>query len=111
MRPIPEDWRGSLRPETEASYFRDLRDFVERERSEHQVFPPEEDVFRALELTPPDAVRVVILDQDRHTVLEAPHPSPQSAWRGFLGSRPFSKVNAALKEAGREEVDWSVIAD
>ena len=39
-------------------------------------------------------------------VIESPHPSPLSAHRGFFGSRPFSRANAALVEAGREPVDW-----
>jgi len=39
-------------------------------------------------------------------VLSAPHPSPLSAHRGFLGSRPFSRTNAVLVAAGAEPVDW-----
>ncbi|MFM8793346.1 MAG: uracil-DNA glycosylase, partial [Acidimicrobiales bacterium] len=41
-----------------------------------------------------------------HTVIESAHPSPLSAHNGFLGSRPFSRANAALVEAGLEPVDW-----
>lgn len=40
------------------------------------------------------------------TVIASPHPSPLSAHRGFPGSRPFSRANAALREAGATEVDW-----
>jgi uracil-DNA glycosylase len=40
------------------------------------------------------------------SVLTAPHPSPLSAHRGFLGSRPFSRVNAALAALGADPVDW-----
>ncbi|PYE56414.1 uracil-DNA glycosylase [Deinococcus yavapaiensis] len=43
----------------------------------------------------------------QHVVLESAHPSPLSAER-FFGSRPFSKVNAALQEAGRAPVDWQL---
>lgn len=39
-------------------------------------------------------------------VVESPHPSPLSAYRGFFGSRPFSKVNALLEEQGAAPVDW-----
>ena len=46
------------------------------------------------------------VDRSRHVVLEAPHPSPLSAKRGFFGSRIFSRANAALEEAGRGPVDW-----
>jgi uracil-DNA glycosylase len=41
-----------------------------------------------------------------HVVLEAGHPSPMNP-RGFLGTRPFSRCNAALTEAGRSPIDWS----
>lgn len=46
------------------------------------------------------------LDRGRHLVLEAPHPSPLSAHRGFFGSRPFSKINAWLRSRGQAEIDW-----
>ncbi len=42
----------------------------------------------------------------RHRVLASAHPSPLSARRGFFGSRPFSRANAALAAAGRGPVDW-----
>jgi uracil-DNA glycosylase len=42
------------------------------------------------------------------TIIESAHPSPLSASRGFLGSRPFSRANDALIELGAEAVDWSV---
>ena len=47
------------------------------------------------------------LDTSRHIVLESPHPSPLSAHRGFFGSRPFSKVNTALKRLGKAPIDWA----
>ena len=47
-----------------------------------------------------------LVDQSRHVVIESPHPSPHSASYGFFGSRPFSRANAALIEAGREPIDW-----
>ena len=43
---------------------------------------------------------------DRHVILSAPHPSPLSAYRGFFGSHPFSKANAALTEIGQTPIDW-----
>jgi len=49
-----------------------------------------------------------LIDTSRHVVVESPHPSPLSAHRGFFGSRPFSRANAALIEAGREPVDWTI---
>lgn len=49
-----------------------------------------------------------IIDENRHLVVEAPHPSPMSAHRGFFGSRPFNSVNGALIELGREPIDWQL---
>ena len=46
------------------------------------------------------------IDQGRHLVLKAPHPSPLSAHRGFLGCRHFSKANQWLESRGVEPVDW-----
>jgi uracil-DNA glycosylase len=217
--PLPASWRPHLDPEVAQPYFARLRDFVERERREHEVYPPEGEVFSALKLTPFDRVKVLILGQDpyhgsgqahglafsvrpgvtpppslrnvlrevrddvgcaipdngylvpwakqgvlllnavltvragqpnshrgkgwerftdaairavagraepavfvlwggyaakklalidtsRHVVIQSVHPSPLSARRGFLGSRPFSRTNAALMRSGQFPVDW-----
>ena len=214
-------WRPILIDETRKPYFRSLQNFVADARKKHTVFPPEEDVFAALHLTPYEKVSVLILGQDpyhddnqahglcfsvrpgvpfppsllnifkelasdvgcsmpnngslvhwaeqgvlllnavltvqahranshkdmgwetftdavisavnakpdtvvfvlwgayarkkialidrsRHVVIESPHPSPLSAHIGFFGSRPFSKINAALKKAGKSEIDWQI---
>jgi uracil-DNA glycosylase len=47
-----------------------------------------------------------LIDSSRHTILKSAHPSPLSARNGFFGSRPFSRINAALREAGKREIDW-----
>lgn len=47
-----------------------------------------------------------LIDESRHRVLISAHPSPLSAYRGFFGSRPFSKINEALIELGHAPVDW-----
>jgi uracil-DNA glycosylase len=219
MKEIPKGWRAHLADELEKPYFAKLRRFVDEERRTRVVYPPEEEVFSALELTPYDRVKVLILGQDpyhgpgqahglafsvrpgvapppslrnifreiqgelgcpvpdngylvpwakqgvlllnavltvrdgepnshkgrgwetftdavirklsareervvfvlwggyaakkaglvdggRHVVLTSAHPSPLSARRGFFGSRPFSRVNAALQEAGLAPVEW-----
>lgn len=49
-----------------------------------------------------------LIDAHRHLILEAPHPSPLSAYRGFFGTRHFSKANAYLKAQGREPVHWQL---
>jgi len=48
------------------------------------------------------------VDQARHLVLKAPHPSPLSAHSGFFGCRHFSKANAFLESRGREPIDWAL---
>jgi len=219
--PIPPGWQGHLDKETEKPYFLALQKFVEQERASFTVFPPESEVFTALDLTPYEQVSVVILGQDpyhdnnqahglafsvrpgitpppslmnifrelksdigfripnngylaswarqgvlllntvltvrahqpnshrsqgwetftdaiiravsakpepvifvlwgnpaqkklalidsaKNEVITAPHPSPLSANRGFFGSRPFSKINAALRAAGKPEIDWQL---
>lgn len=214
-------WHPALTEETRKPYFRNLQQFVAEARRESTVFPPEADVFSALQLTPYDKVRVLILGQDpyhdenqahglcfsvrpgvptppsllnifkelktdsgcripdngcltpwakqgvlllnavltvqanlanshkgrgwetftdaviqtvsartdpvifvlwgasarkkiglidrsRHIVIESPHPSPLSAYRGFFGSRPFSRINAALRASAQPEIDWQI---
>ncbi len=214
-------WRPILLQETEKPYFKTLRQFVIAERQQGAVYPPKEQEFAALHLTPYEKVSVLILGQDpyhgpnqahglcfsvrrgvppppslqniykelrddlgcripshgdltcwaeqgvlllnavltvragqaashggkgwetftdaviqavnaktdrvvfvlwgayarkkaplidttRHVIIQSAHPSPLSANNGFFGSRPFSKINAALREAGRPEIDWQL---
>ena len=49
-----------------------------------------------------------VLTNPKHLVLEAPHPSPLSAYRGFFGCRHFSKANEFLKKNGVEPIDWQI---
>ena len=215
------DWNPELRAQLDAPYWRELQAFVAAERHAHEVYPPHDQVFAALHLTPLASLRAVILGQDpyhgrgqahglcfsvpadtaippslrniyverqadlglapprhgnleawarqgvlllnttltvragaagshhgkgwetftdevlravntkpervvfilwgasarkkkalidtgRHVIIESSHPSPLSASNGFFGSRPFSRANAALVEAGREPIDWSL---
>lgn len=215
-------WRAFLGTELEKPYFRALCAGVDAAYAQTTVFPPEGELFTAFSLTPPEAVRVVILGQDPYhepgqahglafsvrpgvplppslrnmdrelqddlgippaghgcltrwaeqgvfllnavltveagnanshkdlgwqtftdavaaklgelpqpvvfvlwgaqaqkkeaialaspyprLVLKAPHPSPLSSYRGFFGSRPFSKINAFLTENGVAPIDWN----
>jgi len=215
------DWNPLLRAEFDKPYWNELQHYVHQERKHHRVYPPHDEVFAALHLTPYAAVKVLVLgqdpyhgpgqahglcfsvrpgvqpppslvniftelesdlglprpdhgsltswaeqgvlllnatltvragqaashqnrgwevftdevmrvvaakdelvafvlwgaaarkkksliDQNRHFIVESPHPSPLSAHRGFFGSRPFSRINDALIAAGREPVDWSL---
>jgi uracil-DNA glycosylase len=218
---LPRPWQPVVGEELDKPYFHKLRDFLDKERAHHKVFPPQDKVFSALELTPYENVSVLIVGQDpyhddgqahglafsvmpgvapppslrnifkelrddlgcripnngylvpwaeqgvlllntvltvrahspashkgkgwekftdavirkvgeksdrvvfvlwgahaqkkrpliegeRHVTVESAHPSPLSAKNGFFGSRPFSKINAALSEAGRPEIDWQL---
>ena len=49
-----------------------------------------------------------MITNPKHLVLKAPHPSPLSAYRGFFGSRPFSKTNRYLEANGLEPIDWQI---
>ena len=217
------DWNPVLRAEFDKPYWKQLQQFVADERAAHTVFPPQDQVFAALHLTPYASTRVVVLGQDpyhgprqahglcfsvqqgvqlppslvniytelrddlgietpnhgnleswarqgvlllntsltvrsgaasshqgkgweiftdevlkavnakqhrvvfilwgaharkkkalidlsRHTVIESAHPSPLSAHNGFFGSKPFSRANAALIEAGLAPIDWRLPA-
>jgi uracil-DNA glycosylase len=218
---LPESWNEVLKAEFAKPYFKELAAFVAAERKKEEVFPPEDEVFSAFNLTPYDQVRVLLLGQDpyhdnnqahglcfsvkpgitappslknmykelatdipgfkapnhgylvpwakqgmlminavltvrahtpashadhgwetftdevirkvnekkdpvvfalwggyaqkkkklitgkHHTVIEAAHPSPLSV-KKFFGSKPFSRINDALKAAGKPEIDWTL---
>ncbi len=218
---LPESWQPVLKETLESAAMQRLAQFLAQERRRETVYPPEEDLFNALKLTPPEAVRVLLLGQDpyhhenqahglcfsvppgvkpppslanifrelqsdlgcripdngclvpwarqgvlllntvltvrahrpnshrgrgweeftdaviravnaktdpvvfvlwgaqaqkkarlidaaRHPIVQMAHPSPLSAYHGFFGSRPFSRINAALREAGKPEIDWQI---
>ncbi|WP_055669861.1 uracil-DNA glycosylase [Desnuesiella massiliensis] len=52
--------------------------------------------------------KLSIINNSKHYIIKSPHPSPLSAHRGFLGSKPFSKVNKFLTSIGKEPIDWQI---
>jgi uracil-DNA glycosylase len=50
----------------------------------------------------------VSIDVNRHLVIKSPHPSPLSAYRGFFGSRPFSRTNQYLQSIGKSPINWQL---
>ena len=54
----------------------------------------------------PAQMKKAMLNNPKHLILEAPHPSPLSAYRGFFGSRPFSRANKFLEQNGVAPIDW-----
>ena len=47
-----------------------------------------------------------LIDETKHFIIQSAHPSPFSVYRGFYGSRPFSKINDYLKLKGKKQIDW-----
>ena len=56
----------------------------------------------------PARAKKAMLNNPKHLILEAPHPSPLSAYRGFFGCRHFSKCNEFLEANGVEPIDWQI---
>lgn len=56
----------------------------------------------------PAQSKIKMLDNPKHLILKAPHPSPLSAFRGFFGCKHFSQANTFLKEHGVEPIDWQI---
>lgn len=217
---IPVGWQGVLSDETKTDYYIELLQFIEKEYTQQTIYPKKEAIFNALELTPFEQVKVVLLGQDpyhgpnqahglsfsvendekippslrnmykemvddlqcempvhgnlthwaaqgvlllntvltvragqanshqgkgweqftdaiicaladreepvifvlwgkpaqakerllekypQHIILQAPHPSPLSAYRGFFGSKPYSQINRQLQQLNVEPIDW-----
>ena len=56
----------------------------------------------------PAQMKKAMLNNPNHLILEAPHPSPLSAYRGFFGSKPFSQTNMFLQQNGIASIDWQI---
>ena len=56
----------------------------------------------------PAQMKKSMLNNPNHLILEAPHPSPLSSYRGFFGSKPFSKTNQFLQDRGVDPIDWQI---
>jgi len=54
----------------------------------------------------PAQLKASLIDTSRHYIIASPHPSPLSAYRGFFGSKPFSRANAYLDSVGLDAIDW-----
>lgn len=56
----------------------------------------------------PAQMKKKMLNNPKHLILEAPHPSPLSSYRGFFGSKPFSQTNQFLEKNGIAPIDWQI---
>lgn len=54
----------------------------------------------------PAQEKIKLIDETKHLILKAPHPSPLSSYRGFFGSKPFSQTNEYLKVHQKEQIKW-----
>ncbi|MDY0320775.1 MAG: uracil-DNA glycosylase [Arcobacteraceae bacterium] len=54
----------------------------------------------------PAIAKSKLIDSSKHHIITSPHPSPLSSYRGFFGSKPFSKTNEFLASRGIEKIDW-----
>ncbi len=89
------DWNPILRSELDAPYFKELQQFVGAERAEHAVYPPKDEVFAALHLTPFAKVKVLILGQD-------PYHGPGQAHGLCFSVRPGVPVPPSLQNIYKE---------
>ncbi|MGA5704851.1 uracil-DNA glycosylase [Peterkaempfera bronchialis] len=92
---LPESWRPVLAGETSQPYFGALAEFVAAQRAEHQVFPPQGEVFSALEATPYEKVKVLLLGQD-------PYHDDGQAHGMCFSVRPGTKVPPSLRNIFKE---------
>jgi uracil-DNA glycosylase len=95
LPPIPRAWRATLEPETAEPYFSALREFLAGEVERHEIYPPRDEIFAALELTSLRAVRVLVLGQD-------PYPGAGQAHGLAFSVRPGVRTPASLRNIIRE---------
>jgi uracil-DNA glycosylase len=101
LPPIPAGWRTQLEEETRKPYFQQLQQFLERERRQYKIYPPEEDTFQALELTPYRDVNVLLLGQD-------PYPGPGQGHGLSFSVRKGVPIPASLRNIYKELVNDDV---
>lgn len=103
MQPLPPRWRDALADELAQPYIQALDAFLDAEQAGgSEIFPARADWFRALELTPPDAVRVVILGQD-------PYHGPGQAHGLSFSVRDDVRIPPSLRNIYKElEADLGI---
>ncbi|HVH12736.1 MAG TPA: uracil-DNA glycosylase [Longimicrobium sp.] len=93
--PLPPSWQARVGAELDKPYFQKLRAFVDAERRRATVYPPEDEVFTALEHTPFDRVKVMILGQDPY---HGPGQAHGLAFSVCPGVRPPPSLVNIFKE-------------
>ncbi|MFI1580723.1 uracil-DNA glycosylase [Embleya sp. NPDC020630] len=95
MQTLPESWQPVLAEELAKPYYAELTAYVDAERKEHQIFPPEDEVFAALEATPYQDVRVLVVGQDPY------HDDNQAHGMSF-SVRPEVRIPPSLRNIYKE---------
>jgi uracil-DNA glycosylase len=95
VQTLPESWQPVLAEELAKPYYAELTAYVDAERKEHQVFPPEDEVFAALEATPYQDVRVLVVGQD-------PYHDDNQAHGMCFSVRPEVKIPPSLRNIYKE---------
>ena len=95
LEQIPEGWTAVLSEEIQKPYFRKLVEFVDNDRRQHTIFPPQGEVYTALALTPFDKVRVLLLGQD-------PYPTAGHAHGLCFSVKAGVKHPASLRNIFKE---------
>jgi uracil-DNA glycosylase len=97
---LPDDWRAVLADELKQPYFRALKEFVDQEREEQTVYPPEGDVFNAFKFTPYEDVKVLLLGQDPY---HGPGQAQGLCFSVRPGVRPPPSLQNMLKELHNDQ--------
>lgn len=92
---LPAKWQPLLAPEFDKPYWATLQKFIETERSQHEIYPPSDEVFTAFLLTPPEKVRVLVLGQD-------PYPGAGQGHGLSFSVKPGVAIPASLRNMYKE---------
>jgi uracil-DNA glycosylase len=95
---IPNSWRDVLADEFTKPYWAELQEFVQEEREQHTVYPPEDEVYTAFRLTPFEDVHVFLLGQD-------PYPGPRQAHGLCFSVKPGVPLPGSLRNMFKELQD------
>lgn len=92
---VPPDWVPVLKDEFDKAYFKQLAEFLTEERKQYTIFPPENEMYTALNLTPYEQVRALLLGQD-------PYPTPGHAHGLCFSVKTGVKHPASLRNMFKE---------
>lgn len=110
-------WSELISPQAKEFNMRAMERVYKDRQEGKEIYPPDNLIYRAIELTPPDAVTEGSIIRElsaKKAFILSSHPSPFNASRPcrgtqpFRGSRPFSTANKLLMEMGGEPIEWKI---